>query len=195
MKNYAFFSFIALALFFAGCGNSITITSDYDKQVDFTQFKTFGFLDWDEQSKSYVNDLDRRRIEDAVSKQLEARGFTRVPDTGETMIGFHVIVETKSGTTAYTNHYGGMGYYGAGGGFGYGYGYPYGGASTTTYQTYEYQIGTLIIDQFETKTRKLIWEGIAQGEIEEKKENREENLNKDMARMFADYPIKLPEAQ
>jgi hypothetical protein len=103
------------------------------------------------------------------------------------MIGFHVVVETKTGTTSYTDHYGGMGYYG--GGFGYGYGYPYGGGqSTTTTSTYTYVVGTVIIDQYDSQSKKLMWEGVAQGEVDGDRSNREDNIKNDMSRMFQNYP-------
>lgn len=187
MKNISFIALLALLTFGIGCGSSVSITTDYDKEVDFKQYKTFGFLKWNDESAALVNDIDRRRLEAAVAKQLENRGMKRMDGIGNTMIGFHVVVEQKTGTTSYTNHYGGMGYYG--GGFGYGYGYPYGGATSTTTSTYSYTIGTVVIDQYDSQTKKLIWEGVAQGEVQGNKSKREENINKDILRMFETYPI------
>ncbi len=187
MKNLLFIALLALLTFGIGCGNSVTITTDYDKEADFTQYKTFGFLQWNAESSALVNDLDRRRLENAVAAQLEKRGMKRIDGMGDTMIGFHVVVEEKTGTTSYTNHYGNMGYYG--GGFGYGYGYPYGGSSTTQTSTYTYVIGTIVIDQYDASTKKLVWEGVAQGEVEDDKSKREENIKEDMERMFENYPV------
>ena len=193
MKNILFFFLAVLLTIGPGCGSSISITTDYDKEMDFTKIKTFGFLEWNDASKALVNDLDRRRLEDGVAAELEKRGLKRVDGYGDSMIGFHVIIENKTGTTSYTDYYGGMGYYGHGyGGFGYGYGYPYGGGASTSTSTYTYQVGTVIIDQYETSTKKLMWEGVAQGEVSEKRKDREDNIKNDLAKMFAEYPIALP---
>lgn len=193
MKNTLFTLAIAIGSFIVGCSPSISITTDYDKSVDFKKYSTFGFLKWDAKSAELVNDIDQRRLQDAIAAQLESRGLKYQADgVASTMLGFHVIVETKQGTTAYTDHYGGMGYYG---GWGYGYGYPYGGASQTTYSTYEYQVGTVIIDQYDAETKKLVWEGVAQGELKEDRKNREENIKNDVERMFADYPLAKVAAQ
>ena len=162
--------------------------------MDFTKIKTFGFLKWSDESAALVNDLDQRRLENAVAEEMEKRGMKRVEGMGDSMFGFHAIVENKTGTTSYTNYYGNMGYYG-GGGFGYGYGYPYGGQSSTTTSTYEYQIGTIIIDQFETSTKKLMWEGVAQGEVTGDRSNRDDNIKSDIIRLFANYPVALPTAE
>lgn len=183
-----------LLLIGGACSNSISITTDYDREFDFTKFKTFGLLEWNKESKDLLNDIDRKRLEDAVTTELEKRGLKRVNGIGDSMIGFHVVVETKTGTTSYTNHYGGMGYYGYGG-FGYGYGYPYGGSSTTTTSTYSYKVGTVIIDQYDSGSKKLVWEGVAQGEVDQDRKNREENIKKDVQIMFSEYPIPLPEAE
>lgn len=187
MKNLFFIALLALLTFGIGCSSSVTITTDYDKEADFTQYKTFGFLKWNAESSALVNDLDRRRLENAVAAELEKRGMKRIDGMGDTMIGFHVVAEEKTGTTSYTNHYGGMGYYG--GGFGYGYGYPYGGSSTTQTSTYTYVIGTIVIDQYDASSKKLVWEGIAQGEVKDDKSKREENIKEDMRRMFENYPV------
>ena len=189
MRRILFFLLIATLAIGAGCSSSITVTSDYDKQVDFTQYKTFGFLPWSEESAKLINDIDQKRLETAVTNELTQRGFTRVDGIGDCMIGFHAVVETRTGTTSYTNYYGSMGYYGYGG-FGYGYGYPYGGSASTTTSTYDYQVGTVIVDQFEVATKKLVWEGVAQGEVTGQKKNREENINYHIERMFANYRVK-----
>ena len=197
IRNILFFAFAAILAIGAGCGSAVTITTDYDKTMDFTQIKTFGFLKWSDESAALVNELDRRRVENAVAEEMEKRGIKRVEGLGDSMFGFHVIVENKTGTTSYTDYYGNMGYYGSGGGFGYGYGYPYGGGgqSTTTTSTYEYTIGTIIIDQFESSSKKLMWEGVAQGEVTGDRSNREENIKSDIQRMFANYPIAPPSAE
>ena len=193
MKKLLFIALAAFLVIGSGCGNSITITTDYDKEMDFTVIKTFGFLKWNDESAAIVNDIDQRRLESAVTSELEKRGMKRVDGMGDSMIGFHVVVENKTGTTSYTDHYGNMGYYGGGrAGFGYGYGYPYGGgSSTTTTQTYNYVIGTIIIDQYESSTKKLMWEGVAQGEVTGDKSNREDNIKSDISRMYQNYPIPL----
>lgn len=191
MKKSIAFSSILISIFFLTlCRPSITITTDYDKSVDFSKFKTFGFLPLDDPSKQFVNDIDRQRLNDAVADELIARGWQRVEGAGDAMIGFHVIVEKKTGTTAYTNYYGGMGY-----GYGFGYGY-YGspGMSSTTVQQYDYLVGTVIIDIFDSETKKLVWEGVGNGQIDENRKHREENIKKDVARMFADFPVaKVPQ--
>ncbi|MFT5877563.1 MAG: hypothetical protein ACI8SA_001427 [Dokdonia sp.] len=192
MKKALFFALAAFLMIGGGCGSSISITTDYDIDVDFKNYKTFGFLKWNDASAALVNDIDRGRLEKSVTDELQKRGMKRVDGLGDTMIGFHVVVENKTGTTSYTEHYGGMGYYGGGGGFGYGYGYPYGGGGgTTTTSSYSYRVGTVVIDQYDSQTKKLMWEGVAQGEVDGDRSNREENIKKDITKMFVNYPLPI----
>jgi hypothetical protein len=110
MKHISFLALAILLLIGAGCGSSVTITTDYDKEVDFNTIKTFGFLKWNPESKAILNDIDQRRLETAVTSELLKRGMKRVDGIGDSMIGFHIVIENKTGTTSYTDHYGGMGY-------------------------------------------------------------------------------------
>src|SRR5690554_1930512 len=55
---------------------SVRVASDYDKEVDFSKYKTFAFykpgID-----KAEINDLDKRRMLRAIESELLAKGFTK----------------------------------------------------------------------------------------------------------------------
>ena len=180
-------SFLLSLVLLTGCAPTISVTQDYDQEIDFAQFKTFGFLAWSDDSMKTLNELDRKRVEREAKAELTSRGMTFVDGIGDVMVGFHLIIETKTGTTAYTDYYGGMGY--GYGGWGYGYG---GGMSTTTYSQYEYQVGTLIIDMFNVSNKQLIWESIANGEVNKSRNQSEAEtkLKRIIFRMFQNYPVK-----
>jgi len=190
MKNLFLITLTSSLLTLTGCAPTISITHDYDKEVDFTAFKTFGYLAWSDASIKSINELDRKRIEREVKAELSSRGMTFVDGVGDVMVGFHLIIETKTGTTAYTSYYGGMGY--GYGGWGYG-----GGMASTTYSEYEYQVGTLILDIFDVSTKQLAWESIANGEVSKSKnpDEAEAKLKRLIFRMFKDYPVKPVEGE
>jgi len=140
-----------------------------------------------------VNDLDKRRIEEAFGNEFSKRGIAFVDQSeADAAVSLFIVVDQKTSTTAYTDYYGGMG----GMGYGYGRGYPGwgwgGGMSTTRYQEYDYLVGTLVVDVFDTDTKKLVWQGVASGTINEKTKNREARIQK-MARAIMDkYPVPIP---
>jgi hypothetical protein len=181
---------VSVALF--SC-SSTKITSDFDKEADFSKYQDFHYLGWAKESGEIVNDLDKRRIEEAFGNEFSKRGITFVDQSeADAAVSLFIVVDQKTGTTAYTDYYGGMG----GMGYGYGRGYPGwgwgGGMSTTRYQEYDYLVGTLVVDVFDTDTKKLVWQGVASGTINEKTKNREARIQK-MARAIMDkYPVKIP---
>lgn len=192
MKNLLF---VIVILFLAGC-SSIKVTSDYDTTVDFTQFKTFEYYGWAEESNKILNQLEQERIETAFGKELKKRGLSSVEKGagGDLIITLYVITEQKTSTTANTTTTG-MGGYGYGGYYGYGPAYGWGGSSmhnsTTTYSERDYTVGTLVIDVYDAKEKKLIWESVGSGTLQESKtpEAKEKNTNVAVSKIMATYPV------
>ena len=90
---------------------------------------------------------------------------------------------------------GGMGGYGYGGYYGHGPAYGWGGGmstSHTTYSEYDYVVGTLIIDIYDAKEKKLVWESVAKGTINEKTKGREQRIISTAYKMMLNYPVKPP---
>ena len=53
---------ISSILLLSSCGDGISISYDYDKEVDFNAYKSFGFLPWPEENNAVVNEFDKKRI-------------------------------------------------------------------------------------------------------------------------------------
>lgn len=198
MKFKLITKFLGLAILLmsiASC-STIKVTSDYDKSVDFTQYKTFEYYGWAEESDKLMNDLDKRRIEEAFATEFKTRGLTPVESGGDLIVALFIVVEQKTQTTASTNTTGMGGGYGGyyGGYYGNGPGYGWGGNthSTTTVSTYDYEVGTLVCDVFDKGNESLIWEGIGRKTIDEKKETRDENIPKAVAAIMETYPVPAP---
>ena len=60
---------LAIAII-AGC-SSIAVTADWDKTVDFTQFKTYSYYGWAANSDQILNEFDKKRIEQAFAEEFE----------------------------------------------------------------------------------------------------------------------------
>ena len=110
------FGFLALIFILSSCGSSIKVSSQYDRETDFTQYKTYSYLGWSNNSDQLMNDFDKRRVEAAFAHEFEIRGMKYVAAGGDIEISLFLVTEQKTATTAYTNHYG------VGGPVGYGYG-------------------------------------------------------------------------
>jgi hypothetical protein len=77
------------------------------------------------------------------------------------------------------------------GGWGYGgwAGYGMGVASSTT-SVNEYTVGTLVVDMFDAKTKKLIFRGTASDELSDKPKKNAQKVEKASDKMFKNFPPK-----
>lgn len=174
---------IALAFIFNSC-SSIKVTSQYDSEVNFNEFKTFSYLGWSKNSDQLLNEFDKRRIEESFRIEFEARNMTFVEEAGDIEVSLFLVTDTKTATTAYTDYYGGYrGYY---------YGHPWGwggGFATTTYQQYDYVVGTLVCDVFSGKDKNLIWQGVGSGTVDDNPSSRDKSIPKSVNKIMALYPV------
>ena len=182
-----------LSLIILGSCSSITVTSDYDKEVDFSKYKTFEYYGWAEESDKILNRFDKERIESAFGDEFYKRGLKYVKDNGDMVVSLYIVVDQKTSTTAYTNHHGmgGYGYGGAGwyGGYGGGYGGMGMGTSTTTYSQNDYLVGTLVVDIYDKAEKKMIWQSVGQKTVDDNPDNREKNSAKVAAAIMKPFPI------
>ena len=106
------------------------------------------------------------------------------------IVTLFVMTEDKTQYNATTT---GMGFGGYGGYYGYGPGWGWGpgmNMSTTSVNEYNYTVGTLVIDIFDSNDEKLIWESIGTGTVNDNPQKREKNLPKTVAHIMAPYPVK-----
>ena len=186
MKNL----FIALlaGILLSSC-SSLTVVSDLDKSVDFTQYKNFEYYGWTDNSDQILNRFDKERLEEAFGNEFKSRNLTIVEKgQGDIIVSLYIVTQQKTQTTANTTSMGGMGGYG--GYYGYGPGYGWGGGhSTTTFSEYDYTDGTLIVSVYDAEKEQLIWESVAKGTINENPQKREANITKVVAQMMKKYPV------
>lgn len=172
---------IALAISMASC-SSVKIAYDYDKQVDFTKYKTYAFSE--EVAKMPLDDLNRDRLIRAVEAELAAKGFSK-SESPDVLID--LFITAKKRTEAVANTTGGYGGYGRYGRYGYG-----GGFSTTTVDYNEYTDGTLLINMVDKSTEKIAWQGRGTKTIDEdaSASKREQSINYAVKQIFTNYPPK-----
>ena len=184
MKRFIFL--IAISCLIISC-NTLKVTQEYDKSVDFTHYETFSIHPWNEDNSALINRFDQERLLLALADQLKKRGYRQVIQDGDIEADIYIILDSKQSTTAYTNYYGG-GYWG---GYGYGFGYGYGyGPATNSYLTENYIEGTLIINLFDRKLKKLIWQGAGVGTVDDNPQTREKGIQKALDQIFWKYPVR-----
>lgn len=150
---------------------------DFDRNYDFSKMKTF----MSEVSTKWGNDLGERRVKAAVDSALMAKGWRMVSniDSAVAAVLIHGATgEKQSSSTFYSGgSYGGWGWRGG-----------WGAPMTATTQTYEYKVGTLVVDIFDIATKQAVFRGTADAELSDKPEKNQKKLAKAMEKMWKNFP-------
>jgi len=183
MKTLKISLIIALAALMVSC-STVTVVTDMDKTVDFSNYKTYNFLGWQQDSDKILNEFDKKRVRDAFISEFEARGLEMVNENGDMAITLFVVVDQRTSVTAYTDYYGSgyRGYRRYRGGWGY-------GSASTSYTEEDYLQGTLVMDVFDGETKGQVWQGIATSTVSEKPEKREKGIPAKIGALMKKFPI------
>ncbi len=188
MKKIAAILILTLSVSYLSVGQ---VNTDYDKSVDFSQYMTFKFVGWQEGTTDRLNQLDAEKILTALTKELNGRGILIDGSTPKMVMVLFLVVDDKTSTTAYTNYTGGMGYGMGRVGWGAGVGGMGMGQSTTTYSENDYEVGTFVIDFYDSESKKLLWQGILKKNVTENTKKREKKITKAIAKLLKDYPVEI----
>jgi len=165
---------VIMIFIMAGC-SGIRVSTDYDRKADFSKYKTFNFSK--EVEKVSLNDLNRRRLKDAITKEMQDKGY-KLSNSPDVLVNAFVKGKTKYSATANTNYMGGPFMY-----------YRGGMGSSNTYVDVNKSIeGTLFIDLIEVQDKKMLWEGVAEGLVNPRTETRENKINSVVASIFRNFP-------
>jgi hypothetical protein len=169
-----FFVLLGMTLLFAGKSSAQQVKTDYDRDANFTQYKTYSW----EQVKTQ-NALDVDRVKSAVSAVLAAKSWTQVDSGGDvSIVAMEITRNQQTLNTFYDGFGGGWGWRRFGGG-----GF---GEATTTTETYK--VGTVVIDLFDAKTKQLIWRGTSSDTLSNNSDKNIKNLDKGVQKMFKQFP-------
>ena len=189
VKKYSGMLTIALAMaLLSACASGPKIHSDYDPSVDFTGYKTYGFFNPMGIENPNYSSIYGAIFRDAISKEMESRGYV-LSDNPDLLINVAGRLQDKTKVTTSPDPYYGAGYYGyrrgaygAWGGYGYG---------STTHVS-QYTEGTINVDMVDRAEKRMVWEGVAVGRVNEKKSNEERRtaIYAGIKEMFAGYPFR-----
>lgn len=171
MKSFRITLAVALVLATITATFGMSVKSDYEKNFDFSQLRTYAFkTDRMSNDPLSTNTLEAGRIQEALTTQLDANGFSQTGDSPDFIVAFYS--RTKEKTQVQSSGLGGLGYgrgFGFGRGFGWGYGIPYRARWrygfgpdiwTTTYTQ-----GCVMADVIDSRTNDLVWRGVVKDTV------------------------------
>ena len=184
---------LAAAMLLTACAPSVKVRSDVDPGVDLRQYQSYDFFSQMGVEGDNYSNLLGRHFRDAISAQMDARGFRR-SETPQLQINVSVGAEDKVRVNTYQEPYLYGGYYGM---HGYGYmGGPWGYPSTTRTTVTQYTEANVYIDLVDASEHKMIWQGVATFTVTDKmQEQLRESVYNTVDKIFAQFPIAAPGSQ
>ena len=169
-----------LLLLAAGQSFAQKVNVDFDKDVDFSKYKTYAFSEGTPTPVTLTN----QRIEKAIEAQLAAKGLTRVESNADLTVVFHCAITER--TQLSTRSLDGWDW---GPGWGWGRGWRrWGGGGTEITEVEQIPVGTLIVDIGDSSTKRYIWRGTATKTISSKPDKNEKAIDAAMKKMFEKFP-------
>jgi hypothetical protein len=173
MNRWTKIGWLAVLILLAGC-TSMSITTDYDHDVDFAGYKTFAWISKPRPAapgRGFINPLMEERIKKAVENDLSAKGYSKdIDGQPHFLIAIHAGAKDRLNVTDYGYHYGPRGRWGH-----------------RHVEVNRYKEGTLILDFVDPRQKQLIWRGYAVGALANP-EQVEEQIIRSVGKMLESFP-------
>ena len=172
-------------------------TVDYKQDYNFMGVKKIGFYRESGQvtgdNPLQLSDIQRERIDTALTYALGNRGFQIVDDPAQAdmLLSWHLVTQHKTDVRTYETPA-----YGAGHGYSrYGYYNRYSAyncwscaPTRTEVSVQNYTQGTFIVDMIDPKMKKSVWRGVTQSKLKGKHSEDQGKYNEAATAIFASFP-------
>jgi len=168
-----------LALALAGCASIPAVQTDHDPAVDFARYQTYS---WREKPAGGAA-LTMQRIVTRIDEQLQAKGWRLAPaDSADIAVAAHVATHQEHRLDTFYDGpmWNGWGWYGP-----WAWGPPMGYQRT---RVTNYTVGTLVVDMFDTRTRRAVWSAMAEDTIPNTPQKINADIDAAVAKMFVGFP-------
>lgn len=179
---------IALTLLatLAACATGPDVRVDYDRNADFSRYRTFGWASPLGTDRSGYTTLTTDRMKAAVEREMTARGYAYAPNAPDLLVNFQgrlqdrIQVSPGPAFAAPISYYGYRGYP-AWPGYAFGSG-PF---------VDQYTEGTINVDLVDRRRDAMVWEGVAVAPVTDRDRTYpQERIDSSIAAIFAKYPYR-----
>jgi hypothetical protein len=197
MKSVKFLMYAIIGIVLAGCSSTSSIITDYDRNVQFNDYKTYYWADEfkimkqnGEEDPLFYNSLIQARIKNAIQQQMEARGFTLSEEEPDLLVNASVEVEEDKSSGSYNYPYA-YPYSPFHPGFGHSFGHFYGFYGTQGSSSH--MAGAVVVQLIDRSKKQLVWQGYAPDILHTDTENKRKELNDAIVNIFSRYDKRLAE--
>jgi hypothetical protein len=163
-----YFLWTALTAALGGIALVAAVKTDYSHSTDFGRYRTYSWI-----SVKAGDSLWQDRITQAVDSQLAAKGWSKVPSGGDASVSAFGATHNQQTLQTFYDGFPGWRWRG------------FDEATTTVENT---PVGTLVVDIFDTQSKKLLWRGSSSDSLSEKSDKNEKKLEKSVEDMFKHFP-------
>ncbi len=169
---------VTMLMLLSACSSTSDTYANVDPAVDFSAYKTYGFIDNPSSNSQGYESLETSFLKVAVAQQMNQRGYhyDKQPDL---LLNFYIHTKEKLHTYSTPVAHGYYGYrsYNSWGGYAY------------ETQVQQYTEGTLNIDVVDAHTNKLVWEGVLTGRLTDQDvANLEATVDAAVKQVFTNFP-------
>ncbi|MBT8218412.1 MAG: DUF4136 domain-containing protein [Bacteroidia bacterium] len=163
----AYFPFAVMILFVASCATMYHVYSDYERNIDFTEFKTYKVVNHENGFPVGASPIDKQRIRRAINYEMQAIGY-QPSDNPDILVSWFVKIENRKGVNVYRDYYGRWRY-------------------RQYLSVYDYKAGTLVVDLIDQNTNDVVWHGKTYESILDRASNREKKIKNVVREIFGQY--------
>lgn len=168
---------LLLTILVTSC-SSVRVASDYDREVNFNQYKSYAFFK-PGIDKAEISDLDKKRILRAIEAEMQRKGFTK-SENPDLLIS--IFTKTNENINIYQNNMMGWGY-----GWGW-HPWYWGSGFNTVNRTSE---GTLYIDLIDAEGKELVWQGMGTAALASDVNKKQKRINEIVSEILEKYPPEI----
>ena len=178
-------SLLGLAML-SGCTSGLTVRSDIDPNVNFSQYTTFNFFDPMGIEGGYNSPIFGEHFRASIGNEMNRRGY-RTADRPDLLINVTIRSDDKVRMRSYTSPYVSGAYYnrpgGAYGGSALGVGVSAGSRATMTTEA------SVFIDFVDLSEQRVVWQGVAVVDVNDKVAKQlRDAIYTAVDRVMAEYP-------
>jgi len=166
MKGIVVGAVTILLLSISGVAQQVSV--NYNHNQSFAQYHTYAWGGGKQQQ--IANSILAQQAQQDINAALQSKGLQMVQENQNPD-----LIVTAGGGAQQQTSYTAWGSRGIGGGMG----------QITPEQSVE---GTLVVNLYDTKTKSLVWRGIAEKTLEKSGEKNQKNVSKAIDKMFKQWP-------
>lgn len=129
----------------AGC-SSVSVSTDYDRDVDFARMRTFAWMPPapSEPDPFGSNTIVKKRVTSAIESELASKSISRTDGSPDFLVAVHGFVRDRLDVTSWPYGWGRRGMWGS-----------------QRVEVSQYSEGTLVLDFVNPASKELLWRGAA----------------------------------